>query len=337
MSSAPPYLPSYPKPAAPVATPPPADPMAYIKQKLANGDKLTPSESQAVLNSGLSSTQLTPQVEIKPPVAAHPIGTKRFSTAPTSQTIEAHPVGTPKAGMAPQKPFQSNEFSVTQKAGYGIPPTPGSDTTPAIAATKQPMPIAKAPIPIVAKAAPGPVSAAIAQVSPEAGEALQQPIMASEASKKLDAFQEFLKGNPDGLTLANVLDAVGVSLSAYGGVQRKTALQERRAAEMAQAQAQSLKSQDFEQQRLLKQQDLDNQLALIPAEIEKAKAEASITGDQTRLNLLLEKEAELKNAKALMPLQTAQAIEVERAKTGLGKYQAAGGSAGLINKYSGAN
>ena len=301
-------------------------PIEVAKRKLSNGDTLTPEESKLILNSNLSSSQLAPA----PKTQTGPMS--KFYTPPSPVETTAHPAGTPKWSTAKpqQKPFESTPFSETQKAGYSIPYTPrgGAVAPPA-------MEVAPKKIPTVAKAVPGPVSSAVAQAAPEAAQALQTPIPAKDVSQKLDSFQKFLKDNPDGLTLANVLDAVGVSLSAYGGTQRQTGLQKRKEAQMQQAQAQTLKAQDFEQQQALKQQEMDQALAMIPAEIEKARAEAQITGDQTRLNLLLEKQAELQNAKLLMPLQTAQSVAIERAKTGIGNYQKAGGTAGLVNKYSG--
>src|SRR5512144_833985 len=162
--------------------PPPADPMAYIKQKLANGDSLTPSESKAVLNSGLSSTQLAA------PAAAPKI---RNYTPPTPVEVTAHPVGTPR-NYTPKPEFKSNPYSVTQLAGYSVPYTPkGGSVAPPV------MEVAPKAIPTVAKAAPvqaqGPVSSALAQAAPEAAGALEAPIPAMEASQKLDAFQKFLK------------------------------------------------------------------------------------------------------------------------------------------------
>ena len=90
-------------------------------------------------------------------------------------------------------------------------------------------------------------------------QAMDKPITKEQAVAATDAVDKFLKDNPDGGTLANILDVVGVALSAYGGTQRETMLQQRNKAKMALSQQQALAQQQFELQQALAQQGYGQQ------------------------------------------------------------------------------
>ena len=90
-------------------------------------------------------------------------------------------------------------------------------------------------------------------------QAMDKPVTKEQAVAATDAVDKFLKDNPDGGTLANILDVVGVALSAYGGTQRETMLQQRNKARMALSQQQALAQQQFELQQALAQQGYGQQ------------------------------------------------------------------------------
>jgi hypothetical protein len=92
---------------------------------------------------------------------------------------------------------------------------------------------------------------------------LSQPVTREQATKAVDAMAQFLSANPDGATLANILDAVGVSLSAYGGTQRETMLQQRKKAELQVAQQKALKQAEAEATAQQAEVNFQRQMAML--------------------------------------------------------------------------
>jgi hypothetical protein len=164
------------------------------------------------------------QAPISPPVA--PQDNAPQISQPKNMTTRTVGLGTPD--ISPTVP--------TQASGGAVPPTIVSGAIVRDTATKG-----------------GPEAAnAVAQ-------AMDKPVTKEQAVAATDAVDKFLKDNPDGGTLANILDVVGVALSAYGGTQRETMLQQRNKARMALSQQQALAQQQFELQQALAQQGYGQQ------------------------------------------------------------------------------
>jgi len=164
------------------------------------------------------------QTPMSPPVA--PQDNAPQISQPKNMTTRTVGLGTPD--ISPTVP--------TQASGGAVPPTVVSGAIVRDTATKA-----------------GPEAAqAVAQT-------MDKPVTKEQAVAATDAVDKFLKDNPDGGTLANILDIVGVALSAYGGTQRETMLQQKNKARMALSQQQALAQQQFELQQALAQQGYGQQ------------------------------------------------------------------------------
>lgn len=328
-----------------------ADPRALAKEKLASGHSLTSEEarlvasvpmSEARLNRGMGPAE-TPKKPAMQGGQATPeqlgAGAARMAGIVPAQT-QVTPFGKVNAGLAraatqggPLPPIKMPEEPVDAITGASPMPKLGKITAPVAVAPKAIPPInAKGPEPVVSSAfkaaAESTGDPAIAQATEEK---MNTPVAPDDASKALTAFQQFLAKNPNGVTLANILDAVGVSLSAYGGTQRKTMLQSQKEAEMALAgqqtvqqagfgQQDKIQQKEFAQQMALKKQELDNQTVILQKEYQNAIAQGNNLAALQIQNRLKEIEAQ-KNAN----------IEQERAVRGVGYNLPS-----AVNKYSGA-
>jgi len=217
----------------------------------------------------------------------------------------------------------------------------GSENMVRPAAGPSAVAIAPKAIPPVNKPGPEPVvssamlDAAVAKGGPEAAPqaqaALTAPIAPADTIKALNSVQKYLAENPDRFTLANILDSVGVALSAYGGTNRQTKLQKDQDLQRQYAlqqggqegelkSATALKAQELANQTALKAQDLSNQSALLELELNNALA----TGNQQYARALQNRLAEIQ---AQMTADIAREKTVRGINTSL---------PGMVNKYSGA-
>jgi hypothetical protein len=93
-----------------------------------------------------------------------------------------------------------------------------------------------------------------------------------DVHKKLEEVSQFFKSEPEGNVIADILDSVGVGLSAYGGVNRQTMRQKTREAELGTKQRQKeIEMQTAAQGSLQKSQselELANFKAKLPAELQ---------------------------------------------------------------------
>jgi len=220
------------------------------------------------------------------------------------------------------------------------PDTVVSSTPVTIPQISTPMVTNKAPVapPMSSTVPPTVVSGAIVRdtatkAGPEAANAVAQtmdkPVTKEQAVAATDAVDKFLKDNPDGGTLANILDIVGVALSAYGGTQRETMLQQKNKARMALSQQQALAEQGYRQQEKMagigqtnaielkgmdqlqqlkvQQKQLENELLLKQKDYELAVAKGdtsqiALKNDLTRI--AAQRDANLENQKSLILFQT---------------------------------
>lgn len=309
------------------------DPLTQAKQKMANGQPLTREEATLIGNAGVTSSDIAavknPPAETKPsstqtggyslgPAKKPPLTRPQGNVIPTPQNPEnvsnAQKVGgdveTYEQWIArtgkPMNPGAAKEYNANLRAM--VPQTPA----PPVSA---PAPIAQTPIqPVTSSRNPPPVvSGAIKTASPQDAHLLDTPVSPQEAKGALNAMDQFLKSNPDGLTLANILDVAGVSLSARGGVQRQTMLGKRKEAQM-----------QYAQQADLKSMDLDNQSKLLQIQLKNAMAQ---NNQQAAL--------ELSNRIKEIEAQKVANIEQTKAVAGVQGLLGAGGIPGLVNKYAG--
>lgn len=253
--------------------PPPPDPLEVAKQKLAKGDKLSPQEAKLILNSDVSSSDISSMkskpYEVQPPAAIREASTASapvpFKSLPLSQRPDNVRAGTEM--LIPKNPTGPTADDLSK-------PMVGA---PVVQAPPPVVPIAPKPIPPVngqAKPAlpPGPVSSSVAQSSPVAQQAMQKPVAKEEIAQGVDQISKFLAQNPDGLTLGNILDAVGVAFSAKGGTQRQTMLQQQIAMQRQLAMQQALNAQQYGQQNAMQAREFEQQTALKKMELDQQKA-----------------------------------------------------------------
>lgn len=345
-------------PVMPMQAPQAPDPVAIAKDKLSKNLPLTSEEARIVAPTSMSEArQMRNAAPAQNPLSALSGQTGPKPVVPTQPQGFQGPAGSAPLGMSGRL-WDQAETAALPKPGVPIgsedrvvdarPPL-GKITTPP---PSGPKPVAQRPIPPVTEPGPEPVvssafqAAAASTGDPQLAQATQaklnEPVDPATAKKSLDAFQQFLTKHPDGLTLANILDAVGVSLSAYGGTQRKTQLQSQREAEMQLAQQKTLSGQGFEQSKELQQigfgqqnaiqkaqftqelaikrQELENQKQLLTQEYQNAIAQGNNAAAVAIKNRLIEIEAQ-KNAN----------IEQERAVHAVGYNLPS-----AVNKYSGA-
>ena len=330
---------------------PQPDLATIAKQKTASGGTLTPAESNALLQSGATSSEINAlraqngfadkakadQVPkpVQMPKPASPLDAQGYSLA---STADATPYDPSKALKDPALAARMRATAARLKTpspfnlGKQLGDTP--DTLDAVTGDPRP-PVVAAPPPVVnipskpvQPIGGGPVTAAITAAVPGAEKKLSEPIPPAQAKQAMDAMAEYLKGNPNGLSLGNILDAVGVTLSARGGVQRKTRLQEANATQLQLAAQKSLAEQQQGYAKELKAQDLQNQIDLLPSEIEKLRAQ----GDVTRANELAALRAQKQNELDLIKPRMAAAIEQGRAILGNKQAQEFVAGGGSVNR-----
>jgi hypothetical protein len=246
------------------------------------------------------------QAPVAPPVA--PQDNAPQISQPKNMTTRTVGLGTPD--ISPTVP--------TQASGDAVPPTVVSGAIVRDAANKD-----------------GPEAAnAVAQT-------MDKPVTKEQAVAATDAVDKFLKDNPDGGTLANILDIVGVALSAYGGTQRETMLQQKNKARMALSQQQALAEQAYRQQEkmagigqtnalALAEQNLTNELAIV----ERNLSNQQIMSDINQANLLLAKKKDLENELALIEPQLKASKELALANAGLGATTLSGGHAARVSNWT---
>jgi hypothetical protein len=250
--------------------------------------------SAPVLIPQVKTPVVANQASMSPPVA--PQDNAPQISQPKNTTTRTVGLGTPD--ISPTVP--------TQASGGGVPPTVVSGAIVRDTATKA-----------------GPEAAnAVAQT-------MDKPVTKEQAVAATDAVDKFLKDNPDGGTLANILDIVGVALSAYGGTQRETMLQQKNKARMALSQQQALAEQAYRQQEKMagigqtnaielkgmdqlqqlavQQKQLENELLLKQKDYELAVAKGdtsqiALKNDLTRI--AAQRDANLENQKSLILFQT---------------------------------
>jgi len=256
------------------------------------------------------------QAPMSPPVA--PQDNAPQISHPKNMTTRTVDLGTPD--ISPTVP--------TQASGGAVPPTVVSGAIVRDTATK---------------------------AGPEAAQAVAQnmdkPVTKEQAVAATDAVDKFLKDNPDGGTLANILDIVGVALSAYGGTQRETMLQQKNKARMALSQQQALAQQQFELQQALAQQgygqqekmagigqtnalalaeqNLTNELAIVDRNLSNQQ----IMSDKNQANLLLAKKADLENQLALIEPQLKASKELALANAQGKATTSSGGHAARVSNW----
>jgi len=312
------------------------DPLALAKQKMANGEPLNRQEVQLISNSGVTSSEIQAvknppptQVPTKPaPVPKKPpLVQPQGNVIPTPQNpenvanaqkvaktagdqVETYEQWIARTGK-PMSPGAAKEYAANLRAMVPQ-PTPGPAPAPVAIPATPITPVTSA------KTATVPAKAPVVAAPPVvAQEPVKAPVSMDTAKSSVNAMDAFLKSNPDGVTLANILDAAGVGLSARGGVQRQTALQQRKAKEMEYAAA-------LGQQQTLKAMDLDNQAKLLDIQLKNALA-------QNNQQAALDIQNRLKEIEA----QKQANIEQSKAVAGVTGLTNAGGLSGLVNKYAG--
>lgn len=334
--------------------PPPPNPLDEAKMKIADGKLLTFAEANMVKQQPIKSISqpegqklvpgVIPAASIAPineidPGVPQVIGMRaKIGQSGSMADLKAPGIAT-AMGMGPS--LAGRPISPGQAPGGKAPVPIGSEDMYRPAPKGPAKDIQSRPITPVNKPGPEPVvstalvGAATAKGGPDAAvkaqEVLNTPLAPEDTAKALNAVQKYLAENPDRFTLANVLDSVGVALSAWGGNNRQTKLQKdeelkrqyalqqgSQAGEFKNATA--LKGQDLANAIELKKQDLVNQSALLQQELANALATGNQQYASQIKNRLVEIEAQMK-------------ADITREKTVRGINT---NLPGLVNKYSGA-
>ena len=364
-----------PQPAYQPPVVPASDPTTFALEQFTKG-KATPEQKQMVSKlpaqvvSDAVSKRDAEMFKIEVPDAAIPsdiLDRQRTAKAKTMAQTASTPVAMPAPVAIPQvkTPVVANQVPMA-------PPVTPQDNAPQISPPKNMTtrtvglgtPDISPTVPTQASggAVPPPiVSGAIVRDTatkggPEAAkataQAMDKPVTKEQAVAATNAVDKFLKENPDGGTLANILDVVGVALSAYGGTQRETMLQQRNKAKMALSQQQALAQQQFELQQALAQQgygqqekmaginqinalalaeqNLTNELAIV----ERNLSNQQIMADTNQSNLLLAKKKDLENQLALIEPQLKASKELALANAGLGATTSSGGHAARVSNWT---
>ena len=282
-------------------------------------DQQRAAKAQAMTRTASAPVAMTAPVaipQVKTPVVANqvpmspPVAPQQAPQISPPQNMTTRTVGLGTPDISPTVP--------TQASGGAVPPTVVSGAIVRDTATKG-----------------GPEAAkAVAQV-------MDKPVTKEQAVAATDAVDKFLKDNPDGGTLANILDVVGVALSAYGGTQRETMLQQKNKARMALSQQQALAQQSYAQQEkmagigqinalALAEQNLTNELAIV----ERNLSNQQIMADKNQSNLLLAKKQDLENQLALIEPQLKASKELALANAGLGATTSSGGHAARVSNWT---
>ena len=285
------FAPPTPQAYGPMA--PPVDPVVEAV-KAWRADKATPEQKKIVgtlpasMMNQTSSPKASAQQELG---AAGNVGAVAPKSAPPLSVFEASTGALPKNVLQdPNNPGMGVRTTVPQApAGTVVPANAGAVPQP-LRAPAPPMPISSMPIKPVNGTVPPTIvsSALVQQAGAKAGpqgaqktaQAMDAPVSKEQVAVAQDAMDKFLKANPDGATLANILDAVGVAMSAYGGTQRQTGLQQRKQAQMQLAQQQALKQMDIENQQARAKEDFDRQVQLMDRQAQTALANGKIEDAQ---------------------------------------------------------
>jgi len=292
-----PYMPPAPLPTAPVAPAPvvpqvPQVDTKALRDKVTSGKPLTAEEIASIkkLTSDEVTAVHTPEASAKSDLSTMPKDLWDRTTA-----AKPVPIVESKKGMNSILATGMNEK---------IPMNPGTDYS------KQPqaIPMAQIPTQPIASQGPTPFSGAVRRENVGAGKALDQPVDIKKAS---DVMANFMANAPEGATLANILDAVGVALSAKGGINRKTMLSQRNEAQLATQQQLKLQAQQIEAMKNQKTQEYQ---------------QAEAMGDHARA-------AQLINDLKIIEAQKNAAIEQGRALSAQSSLKSGGGVGGIANKY----
>jgi hypothetical protein len=253
--------PAYQPPAVPAS-----DPTTFALEQFTKG-KATPEQKQMVSKlpaqvvSDAVSKRDAKMFKTEVPDAAMPhdiFDQQRAAKTQAMARTASAPVAVSAPVLIPQvkTPVVANQTPVAPAKTPSVVPSVAPSVTPPVA----PSMASTVPPTVVSGAI---VRDTATKAGPEAAQAVAQtmdkPVTKEQAVAATDAVDKFLKDNPDGGTLANILDIVGVALSAYGGTQRETMLQQKNKARMALSQQQALAQQQFELQQALAQQGYGQQ------------------------------------------------------------------------------
>lgn len=342
-----------------------ADPFQMAKLKLSEGKPLTSEEARLVAPVSMSEARLNrgmsgPEGPQKAPATKSALEGGQASSAQMAQGMAR------MQGIQPPQtqvtPFSKVNTGLQRAAVTGAPVTvpeavdaiTGASPMPALGKITTSPPkvaISQKAIPAVSAAGPPPVvSSAFQQAAAATGDPaiaqaadvkMNEPIPPEKAAMALDSFQKFMASNPDGLTLGNILDAVGVSLSAFGGTQRKTQLQENIGAQRQLSAQKALQEQGFGQQKDLQLSQQAQELLIKDKEIQAQQAQAKINLANAKdlnaqqaaldqINALAQIKADLDAKKQEIAAQTA----ASRSLLGPQAVAQAGGIQGLAKKWT---
>jgi hypothetical protein len=342
-----------------IGAPLPPDPIQIAKDKLSKGQPLTADETRligSVPMDAVSKSRTPPPDTSKP----DPGASNTLTRVPTQKL---NPLMPPSAGAPDNNVIASGIKGIPLLKGQPpLPPPDVANAPPDIALpspdqTQPPpstMPIAKAPpvasvtIPSVTKTAPPPIitgaltQGAGLQGGPQAAQATQaafdKPITPDQAGQATDAISKFLASNPSGFTLGNILDVVGVALSARGGVQRQTQLEKTNDMRRQLAMQQTIQQGQFNQEKGMQQNQFGQQGKLQQGEF----AQQSAMQSQELANQTALLQQQLKNAIATNNNASANTIRAQLAQIAAqtaAEQKMRGlsdNNQGRINKYSGA-
>ena len=251
-----------PQPAYQPPVVPASDPTTFALEQFTKG-KATAEQKQMVSKlpaqvvSDAVSKRDAEMFKIEVPDAAIPsdiLDRQRAAKAQAMARTASAPVAVSAPVLIPQvkTPVVANQAPVAPAKTPSVAPSVTPPVAPPMASTVPPTVVSGAIVRDTATKAGPEAAQAVAQT-------MDKPVTKEQAVAATDAVDKFLKDNPDGGTLANILDIVGVALSAYGGTQRETMLQQKNKARMALSQQQALAQQQFELQQALAQQGYGQQ------------------------------------------------------------------------------
>jgi hypothetical protein len=229
----------------------------FTKGKATPEQKQMVSKLPAQVVSDAVSKRDAEMFKIEVPDAAIPsdiLDRQRAAKAQAMARTASAPVAVSAPVLIPQvkTPVVANQAPVAPAKTPSVAPSVTPPVAPPMASTVPPTVVSGAIVRDTATKAGPEAAQAVAQT-------MDKPVTKEQAVAATDAVDKFLKDNPDGGTLANILDIVGVALSAYGGTQRETMLQQKNKARMALSQQQALAQQQFELQQALAQQGYGQQ------------------------------------------------------------------------------
>jgi hypothetical protein len=311
-------------------------------KKTSDGVPLTPQEKNLLGKqsaSDMSKAQLmqteSPSVS---PMQAPPTKLEALRQGLVDQRNASMAKKAPPAYTPPVIPTYAQ---IVAQGGYG-PPSPTPAQVQQQAQVAAPQANATAPVTaakVAASPPPATISTAVAkgaeaqggtQVGQTVAQKLAAPVTADQAKKSVDYMAKFLAANPDGATLANILDAVGVGLSAAGGTQRQTMLQQRKAAQLQLAQQQAMAQQSYQQDSALKAQDLQNQIAKTMQDL--SSNQQLMTQEQKNATAL--KMQDLQNQLAMIAPNLAADIQRPYAQLGVSQVAQSGNTDTRVGRWT---